>query len=70
MMALFGAYALWRIVRRLVPLALAAAVAAVLLIPSRRLPAPERRVSRQLHSLVSEGQRALTRELVSMRRER
>jgi hypothetical protein len=50
--AFAGAYLLWRLVRRLLPLVLIAAVVIVLLAPNRQLPAAERQLRRDVQAEV------------------
>jgi hypothetical protein len=63
MTGLIGAYVLWRIARRLVPLVLVAAVTFVALAPDRQLSGASRRLRRQLQLDVRQAQRSLAHGL-------
>jgi hypothetical protein len=63
MRGLIGAYVLWRIGRRLVPLVLVAAVAFVALAPNRQLSGAGRQLRRELQLDVRQAQRSLAHAL-------
>ena len=63
MSTLVGAYVLWRIARRLLPLILVAGLALVLLAPSRQLSGAGRRLRRDLQHDVRQAQRSLAHAL-------
>jgi hypothetical protein len=62
-MTLVGAYLLWRVARRLIPLALLGGVTLVLLAPDQRLPADASRLRHAVQVDLGHGRQALTRAL-------
>jgi hypothetical protein len=62
-MTLVGAYLLWRVARRLIPLALLAGVMLVLLAPDQRLPGEASHLRHTVQVDVRQARQALTRAL-------
>jgi hypothetical protein len=62
-MTLVGAYLLWRVARRLIPLVLLAGVALVLLAPHQRLRADASHVRHAVQVDLAHARQALTRAL-------
>ena len=62
-MTLVGAYLLWRVARRLIPLALLAGVVLVLLAPDQRLPGEASQLRHAVQVDLGQARRALTRAL-------
>jgi len=61
--ALAGAYVVWRLVRRLVPLLLIAGLAILLLAPTRQLPAPVRQLRREARVELNRAEQTVSRAL-------
>lgn len=62
-MTLVGAYLLWRVARRLIPLALLAGVMLVLLAPDQRLPGDASHLRHAVQVDLGHARQALTRAL-------
>ncbi len=62
-MTLVGAYLLWRVARRLIPLALLACVMLVLLAPHHRLPGNASQLQHSVRVDLGHARQALTRAL-------